>query len=305
MRIIFMGSPDFAIPSLVALYKSEHEIVSVVSGLDKRRGRGKESSPTPVKAKAVEFGLPVIEVENLKSEFFAKQIRALKPDLLVVVAFRILPVSILEIPEKGSINLHASLLPKYRGAAPIHRAVMNGEKETGCSIFFLEEKVDTGKVILQGKTPIGENETTGDVYERLMHIGADLVVRAVGQIEDGTYQPRIQDHTLASSAPKIFTEDCEIDFSKPALVVHNKIRGLSPFPSARTHLDGNIFKIYRCRVAKDINLKQREIYLESDHVYVGCLDGSIELAEVQLQGKKVMSALNFFRGYKGEKQITS
>lgn len=303
MRIIFMGSPEFAIPSLVALHQSRHQIVAVVSGPDKRRGRGNALSPTPVKAKALELNLPVIEVEDLKSDDFAEKIRALNPDLLVVVAFRILPSSILEIPEKGSINLHASLLPKYRGAAPIHWAVINGEKETGCSIFFLEEKVDTGKLILQEKTPIGENETTGEVYERLMKMGGDLIVKAVNQIADGTYEAQIQEHTVATSAPKLFSEDGKLDFSKIAQEVHNRIRGLNPFPSAWTTLDGQKFKIHKSRVAQNFGIPEGVIAEKDDRIYIGCRDKALELVEVQLQGKKSMGAMDFFRGYKGEKKI--
>ncbi len=303
MRIVFMGSPEFAIPSLVALHQSRHRVIAVVSGPDKRRGRGKALSPTPVKAKALELGLPVIEAGDLRSDVFAEKIKALDPDLLVVVAFRILPINILEIPHKGSINLHASLLPKYRGAAPIHWAVINGDKETGCSIFFLEEKVDTGKVILREKTPIGENETTGEVYGRLMQIGGRLIVKAVNQIEEGNYKTQVQEHTVATSAPKLFSEDGKLDFSKSAREVHNRIRGLSPFPSAWTTLDGLKFKINKSQLNQNITVTAGTIHEANGRIYIGCGDKALELIEVQLQGKKAMSAVDFFRGYKGEKKI--
>lgn len=301
MRIIFMGSPDFAVPSLEALYYSSHEILAVVSGKDKRRGRGKTLSPTPVKEKALQLKLPVIEAEDLKSAEFEQKLRKYDPDLFVVVAFRILPENILAIPKVGSINLHASLLPKYRGAAPIHWAVMSGEKETGCSIFFLDRKVDTGNVILQKKTPIGENETTGDVYDRLMNMGSHLLLKAVDSIEQGSYTVYEQDHFKATSAPKIFREDCQIDFTKDAMQVHNKIRGLSPFPVAWTKLDGQLFKIYETKVAPKVDVAPGEIEEHSSQVFVGCGEGTLELLKVQMQGKSVMKATDFFNGYKGDK----
>jgi len=303
MRIVFMGSPDFAVPSLEKLNKSRHDIVAVVSGVDKRRGRGNRLTPTPVKAKALKLGLPVIEVEDLRTDEFAAQLRETDPDLFVVVAFRILPSHVLKIPRKGSINLHASLLPKYRGAAPIHRAVINGEEETGCSIFFLDEKVDTGKVILQDRIPIGENETTGDVYEKLMRLGSELLEDAVDQIEQGTYEAKQQDDEEATGAPKLFGDDCKISFDDDARNVHNKIRGLSPFPAAWTTLDGKRFKLYRSRYVPDKSIKPGKIKLVDDHVYVGCGTGAVELIEVQLQGKQKMGAMDFFLGYKGEMVI--
>jgi methionyl-tRNA formyltransferase len=232
-----MGSPDFAIPSLEKLHQSEHEIVSVVSNVDKRRGRRSKPTPTVVKKKALELGLTVIEVEDLNDREFCKQLKDLNADLFVVVAFRILPPGILDLPAKGSINLHASLLPKYRGAAPIHWAIINGEKKTGCTIFFLNENVDAGKIIKQKETPIGPNETTGDLYDRLKEMGSELLLEAVKEIDKETYQTISQDHSKATPAPKLFTEDCKIDFKKSAQDVRNKIRGLSPFPGAWAELD--------------------------------------------------------------------
>lgn len=303
MRIVFMGSPDFAVPSLEKLQESKHEVVAVVSGVDKRRSRGNKLTPTPVKSKALELDLPVIEVEDLKSPEFAKQLKNYKPDLFVVVAFRILPPGILAIPRKGSINLHASLLPKYRGAAPIHWAVMNGEETTGCSIFFLDENVDTGKIILQERVSIGKNETTGDVYEKLMNMGSDLIVKAVNQIETRSFETITQDESQATGAPKLFTQDCRLDFNEDAVKVHNKIRGLSPFPTAWTTIDGQRFKIYRSCLASGKSMNPGEIKVENDHVYVGCKNGAVELVKVQLSGKKKMNAYDFFIGYKGEANI--
>ncbi|MEX2363392.1 MAG: methionyl-tRNA formyltransferase, partial [Balneolaceae bacterium] len=202
MNIVFMGSPEFALPSLEKLYESAHTIKAVVSNKDKRRGRGSKTSPTPVKARALELNLPVIEADDLQSEEFEESLKALNADLFVVVAFRILPKNILEIPRKGSVNLHASLLPKYRGAAPIHWAIINGEEETGCTVFFLDELVDTGNILAQKKTHIGENETTGELYERLRHLGSDLLVEAVNSIKTGDYTLSSQNDAFATPAPK-------------------------------------------------------------------------------------------------------
>lgn len=298
-----MGSPDFAIPSLQKLHASKHEIVSVVSNIDKRRGRGGDTSPTPVKAKAQELGLPTISVQDLKSDDFADELRSLQADLFVVVAFRILPKHVLEIPKIGSVNLHASLLPKYRGAAPIHWAVMNGDKETGCSIFFLDEQVDTGKIIRQETTPIGQNETTGDVYNRLKEMGSDVLLNAVNDIASGDYETVEQDDSKATRAPKLFTEDCKIDFDQPAQEVHDKIRGLSPFPTAWIMLDDLKFNIYRSSIGPGKNLKPGELFFDHNMI-VGCSEGTVILEEVQLQGKKRMDATDFMNGYNGSGIIT-
>lgn len=304
MRIIFMGSPDFAIPSLEKLYQSDHEIVGVVSNVDKRRGRGAEPSPTPVKARAVDLGLPVIGVESLRDEAFYRQLKALDADLFVVVAFRILPPKLLALPAKGSVNLHASLLPKYRGAAPIHWAVMNGETQTGCSVFFLDEQVDTGKLIKQQITDIGPNETTGDVYNRLKEMGSTLLVEAVDEIDHDSYQSRPQDDEQATSAPKLFTGDCEIDFNKPAPQVHNKIRGLSPFPTAWATLDDMKFNMYRSEIGPDLDLAPGQLQMYGDQLIVGCKPGTVKLHKVQLEGKRRMKGKDFMNGYNGSGLLT-
>lgn len=291
-----MGSPDFAIPSLEAIHNSSHTIKAVVSNVDKRRGRGSEKAPTPVKAKALELGLPVIEVEDLKSPDFAKQLEVLEADLFVVVAFRILPKHVLEIPKIGSVNLHASLLPKYRGAAPIHWAVINGEEETGCTIFFLDEQVDTGKIILQKDITIGDNETTGEVYSRLMEQGSLALLEAVNQIGENTYSTIEQDDLAASPAPKLFREDCHVDFNKPAKKVHDKIRGLSPFPTAWANLDGEKFNMYRSKLGAYANIDPGELLVKEGKLLVGCSDGTVELLEIQLPGKKRMNTETFLQG---------
>ncbi len=299
MRIVFMGSPDFAIPSLEELHRSDHEIVSVVSNVDKRRGRRSKPTPTVVKKRALELDLPVIEVEELDDPSFYEQLKALDADLFVVVAFRVLPPKLLGLPTKGSINLHASLLPKYRGAAPIHWAIINGENKTGCTIFFLDEKVDTGQIIKQKETEIGPDETTGDVYNRLKKMGGKLLAEAVDEIDRETYKLRPQDHGKATPAPKLFTDDCKIDFNQPAQKVHNKIRGLSPFPTAWALLDDQKFNIYRSTLGPDKKVDAGRLEMHDGNLLVGCKTGTLFLKEVQLENKRRMDGRDFMNGYNG------
>lgn len=298
-----MGSPDFAIPSLEKLHQSRHEIVSVVSNVDKRRGRRAKPSPTPVKARALELDLPVIEVEDLRAPDFYRELKALQADLFVVVAFRILPPELLELPARGAINLHASLLPKYRGAAPIHWAVMQGERQTGCTVFFLDKQVDAGQIIARRATDIGRNETTGDLYNRLKEIGSVLLADVVDDIERGDYETCRQNHDEATPAPKLFTEDCKIDFHRPARQVHDKIRGLSPFPTAWARLDGLKFNMYRSAPGPDKNLAPGVLAMNEDELLVGCKTGTVILKQVQLEGKRRMSGKDFMNGYSGSGRL--
>lgn len=297
LRIVFMGSPDFAVPSLDALFNSRHKIVSVVSNSDKRRGRRSHPVPTDVKQRALELGLPVIDVDDVKSDEFVEEISKLKPDLLVVVAFRILPPAILNIPTSGSVNLHASLLPKYRGAAPIHWAVINGEKETGCTVFFLNERVDTGNIINQVKTPIGTDETTGDVYNRLKHLGAALLLYSIDQIAENRVDIQPQNDTQATPAPKLYNDNTRIDFTRDAVDVHNLIRGLNPFPVAWCEWDGKKVNIYKSRLENGFTLKPGRLKNEGGRLLVGCGDGCLELTELQLPGTKRLSGSDFINGY--------
>jgi methionyl-tRNA formyltransferase len=301
LRIVFMGSPEFAVPSLEKLHNSPHNVVAVVTGPDKRRGRGNEKSPTAVKKSALQLGLPVFEAEDLKSADIIDKLMTSDADLFVVVAFRVLPQVILDIPHIGSVNLHASLLPRYRGAAPIHHAVMNGETETGCTVFFLDEKIDTGNILQQEETGIGPDENSGSVYERLMHLGADLLLRSVQLIASGKYELYRQDDNEATSAPKIFPEDCRIDFMESKSRVYNKIRGLSPLPGAWAVLDGLRFRIHECRTSEysSPDIRPAQVIIDNNTVLAGCSDGVVELLKVQLEGKKIMEAAEFFRGYKG------
>ncbi len=292
-----MGSPDFAVPSLLELHHSEHRVEAVVTNPDKRRGRGEGKSPTIVKKKALELGYPVIETESTKDPDFGEKLNAIQPDLLVVVAFRILPPEILEIPRLGSVNLHASLLPKYRGAAPIHWAIINGETETGCTVFFLDEQVDTGHIISRVKTVIGPDETAGDLYERLKEIGAELLVECLDRIEKGHVKGIPQENDKATPAPKLFTEDARIDFQLPSQQVHNRIRGLSPFPGAWTTYSGKKINLYRSRIGPDIQLAPGELLIDDGRLLAGCGQGTVELTEVQMPGKKKVSGKEFANGY--------
>lgn len=297
LNIIFMGSPDFAVPSLEKLHISTHTIQAVVSNPDKRRGRRGKPVPTAVKSRAHELNLPVIDVEDVKSPEFRDQLTALMPDLLVVVAFRILPPSILEIPKIGSVNLHASLLPKYRGAAPIHWAIINGEEKTGCTVFFLNEKVDTGNILDKVETPIGQLENTGDLYNRLKDLGSDLLVTCIDKIAAGNYSLIEQDNSKATPAPKLFKENTRIDFDQDAGNVHNFIRGLNPFPGAWCTYGNQKMNIYRTKPVENLNINPGILQYSDKQLLAGCRKGAVELLEVQLPGTKVMSGADFANGY--------
>jgi len=295
-RIVFMGTASFAVPSLERLAESGYAIAAVVTGPDRPRGRGREMLPTPVKEFAVRRGCRILQPEKLGDPSFAGAVRECDPSLIVVVAFRILPPAVFRIPPLGAINLHASLLPRYRGAAPINRAIMNGEKETGVTTFFLEESVDTGNVLLQARTPIGQDDDAGSLHDRLASIGAEIVLHTVRLIEQGKAVPRPQDASLASPAPKIFREDCRIDWNAPAGRVRDQIRGLSPHPAAFAMHGSRLLKIYRARVAAG-SLAPGEVDARHGSLTVGTADMPLALEEVQQEGKKRMTAEEFLRGY--------
>jgi methionyl-tRNA formyltransferase len=296
LRIVFMGTAAFAVPSLRILAGEGYTIASVVTGPDRPRGRGREVGPTPVKEFAAERGLPLLQPELLRDPAFAGSVRALQSDLIVVVAFRILPPEVFRIPRLGAINLHASLLPRYRGAAPINRAIMNGETETGVTTFFLEESVDTGNVLLQARTPILPDDDAGALHDRLADVGAEIVLHTVRLIEMGKAVPRPQDSALASPAPKIFKEDCRIDWSQPAERIRNQIRGLSPSPAAFTTHDGKVLKVFRGRIVPG-SLPPGVVEVRNGVLKVGTVDGALAVEDIQLEGKKRMTAGDFLRGY--------
>ena len=299
MRIIFMGTPDFAVPSLEKLVEAGYPPVAVVTGPDRPRGRGQQLSPTPVKRAAQTLAIPdILQPESVRDPAFADEIAAREPDVLVVVAFRILPPAVFKTARLGAFNLHGSLLPRYRGAAPIHRAVMAGEEETGVTTFFLREEVDTGNVILRRTMPIGPDDTTGDVHDRMMHLGAEAVVETVRLIERGEAVAIPQDDSRATPAPKVFRDDARIIWDAPAQVVHNHIRGLSPDPGAWSLLDGKTLKIFRTRVAsEDVPGEPGALYRVGDRLLVACGEGAVEVRELQIEGKRRVPAADFARGH--------
>lgn len=299
MNILFMGTPEFAIPSLKLLLEKRYPIVGVVTAPDKPRGRGQTVSPTPVKALALSRNLPLYQPESLSDPAFVEELRLLQPDLAVVVAFRILPPEVFTVPKHGSINLHASLLPRYRGAAPIQRAIMNGERETGVTTFFLREKVDTGNVVLQARTTIGEDETAGELHDRLSQIGAEMVLHTVRLIEQGRAKPLPQDESLASPAPKIHKEDCRIDWSTGCRAVHNVVRALSPSPGAYTSHGGHTIKIYRTKVVDEEREGQGGTVLKVDgELRVAATRGILSILELQQEGHRRLPLEEFLRGYR-------
>jgi methionyl-tRNA formyltransferase len=302
MRILFMGTPEFAIPSLKTLLEHGYTIVSVVTAPDKPQGRGQDVAPSPVKEFAEERSLPVIQPLQLKDPAFVSAVSNLQPDLIVVVAFRILPPEVFKIPRLGSFNLHASLLPKFRGAAPINWAIMKGEEETGVTTFFLREKVDTGSILLQARVRIGRDETAGELHDRLADLGAQVVLQTVRAIELGTAKPVAQDESGFSLAPKLFRENCEIDWKKPALHIHNFVRGLSPSPCAWTRHRGKVIRIYRTKRVEDSKiLLEQEPGAVADasqsELVVATKGGLIALADVQQEGRRRMGIAEFLRGY--------
>lgn len=292
-----MGTPAFAVPSLERLAEHGYTPVAVVTGPDRPRGRGQRLTPTPVKEAAERLGIaPILQPESVKDPAFARDVAALEPDVIVVVAFKILPPEVFTLARQGAFNLHGSLLPRYRGAAPINRAVMAGEKETGVTTFFLKEKVDTGSIILQVPMPVGPGETAGDVHDRMMHLGADIVLETVRRIEQGTAEAQPQDDRLATPAPKLFKADARIPWQKPAPDVHNHVRGLAPYPGAWTEHDGTLLKLYRTRLAEGSGLPGA--VLDADvRLVIACGKDAVEVLEVQQEGKRRMAAADFLRGY--------
>jgi len=294
-----MGTPEFAVPSLEILLKNKYPVLAVVTAPDKRRGRGQELSPAPIKQLALRHNISVLQPEPLKDPVFARHMRNLSPDLIVVVAFRILPREIFTIPRLGSFNLHASLLPKYRGAAPINRAIINGEKETGVTTFFLQDKVDTGNVLLQARIPITDEDDAGTIHDRLAEVGAEIVLHTVKFIEQGKANPHSQDESLSSPAPKIFKDDCRIGWDRPAVSIHNLIRGLSPHPAAFTTHNGRVLKVYRSRVIQERSKGlPGSVVVTSTSLAVATADMLLQLVELQQQGRKRMGIEEFLRGYK-------
>jgi len=299
MKIVFMGTPDFAVASLDALVKADFDIVAVITAPDKPAGRGQKLNESAVKKYAVEHDIPVLQPEKLKNPEFLDQLKSFDADLQVVVAFRMLPEVVWNMPKKGTINLHGSLLPQYRGAAPINHAIINGEKESGVTTFFLTHEIDTGDIIQSATTPIADDETAGELHDKLMQIGAELVVKTVKAIKEDNYQEQPQPQSeVLKHAPKIFKEDCKIDWNQPAQQVYNLVRGLSPYPTAFTFLNDKTLKVFKA----ELESKEPGItaggFLTDGKTYLkfAAKDGFIKLIDIQYEGKKRMLIEDFLRG---------
>jgi methionyl-tRNA formyltransferase len=300
MRIIFMGTPEFAVPSLEILLENGYNVVAVVTAADKPGGRGHQLLQSPVKKFSLSKGLEVLQPTNLKSPEFIEKLRSLKPDLQVVVAFRMLPEPVWSLPRIGTFNLHGSLLPKYRGAAPINWAVIGGEKETGVTTFFIRQEIDTGDLLFQEKLNIGPEETAGELHDRMMVLGAGLVLKSVMAIESGNYKLQKQDDSQATKAPKIFHETCRINFNQPVQKVHDFIRGLSPYPGAWMPFEEGEMKILRSSVlSEQPNLAPGEMVHDKKSVRIATADGYLNVIELQVPGKRRMAVADFLNGYKG------
>ena len=330
-RIVFMGTPEFAVSSLDALRKAGFAIAVVITAPDKPGGRGMKMQETAVKKYALQNGLKILQPEKLKNPEFLSELKSLKTDLNVVVAFRMLPEAVWNMPPKGTINLHASLLPQYRGAAPINWAIINGEKETGVTTFKLQQDIDTGNILLQEKIPIGENETAGELHDRMKQLGAQLLVKTVKGIVDGSLveipqssvinlpagrqgaEPSMEDSpgpetrvsfiapsSLLKAAPKIHTETCKIDWHKTVDEIHNLIRGLSPYPAAFTELGDKVLKIFSSEKEIGIPFSKPGRWETDRKTYLkfAANDGYVHAKEVQLEGKKRMTIGEFLKGYR-------
>lgn len=303
--IVFMGTPEFATTILKKIHTEGVSIKAVITAPDKPSGRGQKINMSSVKQYAVANDLLVLQPTNLKDEAFIESLKALKADLFVVVAFRMLPEVVWSMPPKGTINLHASLLPNYRGAAPINWAIMNGESETGVSTFFIEKEIDTGEVIEQEKVNIGENENVGELYERLMHLGADVMMHTIYSIANSEISPVPQSELIKHNerpAPKIFKQDCEIDFNAPVQDVHNFCRGLSPYPASWCRLtnsttdESKTFKLYSTRVTDLKADNNKQLSKDADGILFPCKDFYLRVTELQPEGKRKMNFKDFLAG---------
>jgi methionyl-tRNA formyltransferase len=329
LRIIFMGTPDFAVASLDALAKAGYNIVGVVTAPDKPAGRGMKLQQSDIKRYAVKHKLKILQPEKLKNPEFLEELKSLNADLQIVVAFRMLPEIVWNMPSMGTVNLHGSLLPQYRGAAPINWAIINGEKETGVTTFKLQHEIDTGNILMQEAIPIGESETAGELHDRMKEIGAQLLVKTVEGLANGALQETSQSsivngqlpienpqaeetfsppdshrdtihHSLLKHAPKIFTKNCRIDWNKTVDEIYNLIRGLSPYPAAFTELEDKTIKIYKSEKEHAVPTSKPGRWESNGKTYLkfAAKDGYIHLKEVQLEGKKKMMIEDFLRGYR-------
>jgi methionyl-tRNA formyltransferase len=311
LRIVFMGTPEFAVASLKALHQSTHEIAAVVTVPDKPAGRGRKLTESAVKQSAASLGVPILQPENLRDSRFIERLKEIAPDIMIVVAFRMLPEVVWSIPPLGTFNLHASLLPQYRGAAPINRAIMNGETTTGITTFFIDNRIDTGNILLQQNIPITPDQTAGELHDIMMVEGARLVLSTLNLIAGGLANP-VPQHTpddggLLHAAPKIFREETRINWNLPIQTIYNHIRGLSPYPAAFFNLlpsdsEALQFKVFKAEILPITREVDRPI-LHSDNksrIQILLPDGALEILDLQLQGRKRMATPDFLRGFRME-----
>ena len=311
MKVVFFGTPDFAVASLKAINECmDHSIVGVVTSVDKPAGRGKKLRSSAVKNYAAEHKLHLLQPENLKSNEFTSQLHELSADIFVVVAFRMMPKSIWSIPKHGTFNLHASLLPQYRGAAPINWAIINDEKETGVTTFLIDEKIDTGNILLSQKINIEKEDNAGSLYDKLMTIGKELVIETLNCIESGVIKPikqHVKDLEL-KTAPKLNKENTRINWKKEAKEINSLIKGLSPYPSAWCQIKLNDrllnFKIFRAEIGEDLNLGAGEVLMGKNELTVGTASGTLKLLDIQLEGKRRAAIADFVNGHKQFNKIT-
>lgn len=305
-KIVFFGTPEFAVCSLKRILDDGYEVAAVVTMPDKESGRGRKISQSDVKKFAVENGLRVLQPEKLKSPEFIEELRKINADLFIVIAFRMLPEVVWSMPRLGTFNLHGSLLPKYRGAAPINRAIMNGEKETGVTTFFLKHEIDTGDMIQQRKIEILDEDNAGTIHDKLMELGAEMVSQTISAITDGTLETFPQPEGEFIPAPKIFKEDCRIDWAQDSVYIHNLVRGLSPYPATFSTLvlengremDVKIFRTALCH--RNSDSRPGQIIVENRRMFVKTADAMLEVLEIQPSGKRPMEVHDFLLGYKPE-----
>lgn len=309
LRIIYMGTPEFAVAPLQTLVEQGFNIVAVVTVPDKPQGRGRKIAPSPVKEYAVEHNIPVLQPEKLKNPEFLDELKSYNADLQIVVAFRMLPEVVWAMPKYGTFNLHAALLPQYRGAAPINWAIINGETKTGVTTFLLDKDIDTGRIIMQREIPILPEDNIGTLYDKMMNIGKDVVVETVETIISGNYKSIPQDtlikkDTVLRPAPKIFKDDCRLDFSKKGVELHNLVRGLSPYPAAFTTIKVNgkdlNLKVFETKPEPSANLQPAGTLVTDNKTFlkIACADGYLIINDLQLEGKKRMKVAEFLRGVK-------
>ncbi|SHH69963.1 methionyl-tRNA formyltransferase [Winogradskyella jejuensis] len=308
IRIVFMGTPDFAVETLKTILEHNYKVVGVITAPDRPAGRGRKLKSSAVKEFALEQGLKILQPTNLKSEEFIEELESLNANLQIVVAFRMLPKVVWQMPEYGTFNLHASLLPNYRGAAPIHWAIINGEEKTGATTFFIDEKIDTGAIILKQETDIGADETVGQLHDKLMHLGSDLVVKTIEHIETNTVETKIQSETKdLKTAYKLNRDNCKINWEQNLDTIYNKIRGLNPFPTAWCYLnnggDKNLsVKLYDVSKIEELHdYENGAIIITDNKIKVACKNGFINIEELQLPNKRKMDAKALLNGYEFEK----